>query len=179
MISALAAARSQVPASIWRRLAAYFIDACVLFVGGTFVAIPLAVALLTVCAAAGCGGTARDGVLGSAWAALVAVPIGYMFFSWWRPGRGRTIGMRAVGIRIVDVRGSEPGFGHALLRTLMWVAFATPTLSLLSALPPLVVLPMGQLQIGGFLLLVGCMLVRRDRRGLHDLVAGTTVVKGQ
>jgi uncharacterized RDD family membrane protein YckC len=68
---------------------------------------------------------------------------------------GQTLGKMAAGIRVVPAHsGSTVDLGHALLRTLMWLVLAVPAgLGFLTA------------------------LFRRDRRGLHDRVAGTRVVR--
>jgi uncharacterized RDD family membrane protein YckC len=68
---------------------------------------------------------------------------------------GRTLGMAIVGVRAVRDDGSHLGSGRAVVRVL-----ATPLSFLLLGL--------------GFLL----VLLRRDRRALHDLIGGTAVVYG-
>lgn len=66
---------------------------------------------------------------------------------------GRTVGKRLLGVRVVDQQGAPIGYVRALGR---WVA----TL--------LAVLPFG---IG-----LALAVLRTDRRGFHDLLAGTRVV---
>jgi uncharacterized RDD family membrane protein YckC len=66
---------------------------------------------------------------------------------------GATFGKMAVGARITSLDGSPPGYGRALLRSLA-ARFIEMTLC-----------------VGYF-----PILVRPDRRGLHDLLAGTRVV---
>jgi uncharacterized RDD family membrane protein YckC len=66
---------------------------------------------------------------------------------------GRTFGMAVVGTRAIRTDGSDLGGWHAVLRVLAF--------------------PLSFLVFGfGFLLI----LVNRDRRALHDLIAGTVVV---
>jgi uncharacterized RDD family membrane protein YckC len=66
---------------------------------------------------------------------------------------GRTLGMGIVGLRAVRADGRPLGAGRAVIRTL--------------------VLPLSFALLGlGFLLIV----LRRDRRALHDLIAGSAVV---
>ena len=66
---------------------------------------------------------------------------------------GRTFGMAALGLRAVQVDGRELGRGKAVLRV--------------------VVFPLSFLLLGlGFVLI----LLRRDRRALHDLIARSAVV---
>jgi uncharacterized RDD family membrane protein YckC len=68
---------------------------------------------------------------------------------------GRTLGMAVVGVRAVRRDGSHLGSGRAVVRVL-----ATPLSFLLLGF--------------GFLL----VLLRRDRRALHDLIGDTAVVYG-
>jgi uncharacterized RDD family membrane protein YckC len=60
---------------------------------------------------------------------------------------GLTVGKRLLGIRVVRRDGSQPGFGWALLRTLL------------------------------LLFVVPALLTDRDLRGLHDRAADTVVVR--
>jgi uncharacterized RDD family membrane protein YckC len=68
---------------------------------------------------------------------------------------GQTLGKMAMGIRVVAADEARPlDLGRALLRTLIWLVLAIPAgLGFLTA------------------------LVTADRRGLHDRVAGTRVVR--
>jgi uncharacterized RDD family membrane protein YckC len=68
---------------------------------------------------------------------------------------GQTLGKMAAGIRVVPTHAEAPlDLGRSLLRTLVWAALAVPAgLGFLTA------------------------LVGHDRRGLHDLCAGTRVVR--
>jgi uncharacterized RDD family membrane protein YckC len=66
---------------------------------------------------------------------------------------GRTLGMAVVGLQVVTKAGGDIGGKHAVIRTL--------------------VLP---LSVAFALIGVLIMLINRDRRALHDLIAGTSVV---
>ncbi|MGO9877553.1 MAG: RDD family protein [Acidimicrobiia bacterium] len=66
---------------------------------------------------------------------------------------GRTFGMAVVGLRVVRAAGSDIDARHAVVRVLVF---------------PLSFVPFGL----GFLLI----LLRRDRRALHDLIASSAVV---
>lgn len=96
---------------------------------------------------------------------LAAVAIGFVSFvliqGWFLHTSGQTIGKKVIGIRIVDIDGKVPPITRMLgLRYL-------PTQ--LAALIPVV---------GGFYALVDVLFIfRQDHRCLHDLVAGTRVVK--
>src|SRR5262245_5730604 len=67
---------------------------------------------------------------------------------------GRTLGKVLVGARVVTAAGEGVGYPKALLRLVAWPVSALPLL-------------------GGFIM-AG---VRPDRRALHDLIAGTRVVR--
>lgn len=69
---------------------------------------------------------------------------------------GRTFGMRALGLRVVDLYGEPPGAGRAALRAVGYVV-AAATLGL------------GFAWIG----------FDKEKRGLHDWLAGTYVVRGR
>ena len=68
---------------------------------------------------------------------------------------GQTLGKMAMGIRVVNADETRPlDLSRAMLRTLLWLVLAIPAgLGFLTA------------------------LVTSDRRGLHDRVAGTRVVR--
>src|SRR6185437_10420191 len=84
-------------------------------------------------------------------AAYVVWLVAYFWYSW--AVFGKTIGMALLGVRVVAVGGGPAGTRRALVRTLAF---------------PLSILPLGL----GFL----PILFRRDRRALHDLIAGTEVI---
>jgi uncharacterized RDD family membrane protein YckC len=84
-------------------------------------------------------------------AAYVVWVLAYFGYSW--AAFGKTLGMSLLGVRVVAADGGEAGPRRALIRT---AAF------------PLSILLLGL----GFV----PILVRRDRRALHDLIAGTAVI---
>lgn len=85
--------------------------------------------------------------------AVVAVLWGFCYFSVGWGLTGRTVGMAVLGARVVTVDGRRPNARAAMVRTL--------------------VLPVSIAIVGLGLLGV---LVRGDRRALHDVAAGTCVV---
>ncbi|HEX6697811.1 MAG TPA: RDD family protein [Solirubrobacteraceae bacterium] len=89
-------------------------------------------------------------VLGAAglWSLVVA---GYFVLFWTLAGE--TPGMRLMALRVIDARGDPPGFGRALVRLAGMILAAIPFFA-------------------GYLLI----LVDDRRRGLQDVLAGTTVV---
>lgn len=89
---------------------------------------------------------------------------------WMLTTRGQSIGKRIVGLRIVKLDSSAPGFVHAwLMREFLMSAFGF-VLSFLPLVGPLLLRP--ALHITDW-----CMIFRDDRRCLHDLLAGTRVVR--
>jgi uncharacterized RDD family membrane protein YckC len=68
---------------------------------------------------------------------------------------GQTLGKMATGIKVVSARANAPlDLGHAIVRTIIWTVLAVPAgLGFLTA------------------------FMSEDRRGLHDRVAGTRVVR--
>ena len=77
----------------------------------------------------------------------------FVYFAYPLAASGRTLGMAIVGVRAVRADGSDINGTHAVVRVLA--------------------LPLSFLLFGlGFLLIV----LRRDRRALHDLIASTAVV---
>jgi uncharacterized RDD family membrane protein YckC len=77
----------------------------------------------------------------------------FIYFAYPLAASGRTFGMAAMGVRAVRADGGDLNAWHAVVRVLA--------------------LPFSFLLLGfGFLLIV----LRRDRRALHDLIAGSAVV---
>lgn len=148
------------PAGVGRRLLVVATDA-VLFATGTLLPyLPLAAVLAVesyLPAASVVPVTLRTKALIAAGCATL-----WLFYTWYYfihgwARRGGTPGMRAWGVRLVDWRYRGPiGYSRAWLRALA-VLVTTLTLGV------------------GFLTL----LVRRDRRTLHDLLAGTLVVRSR
>src|SRR5262249_10608742 len=68
---------------------------------------------------------------------------------------GRTFGMTVVGLRVVRAQGSPYDTRHAILRVLVF-----------------------PLSIAFFVIAFLPLVVRRDRRALHDLIANSAVVYG-
>ena len=89
-------------------------------------------------------------VLGAAaiWSLVVA---GYFVLFWTLTGE--TPGMRLMALRVINADGDPLGFGQALLRLIGAILAAIPFFA-------------------GYLLI----LVDDRRRGLHDMIAGTTVI---
>jgi uncharacterized RDD family membrane protein YckC len=88
------------------------------------------------------------------WIAAIALGVwSFVYFAYSLATTGRTVGKAIVGTRVFRADGGDLGAGRAVVRVLaMSLSFA--------------------------LLLIGFMfiLVRKDRRALHDLIAGTCEV---
>jgi uncharacterized RDD family membrane protein YckC len=96
---------------------------------------------------------------------LLSMALGFGFFvlvhGYFLKRNGQTVGKKLVGIRIADLQGELPAFGRLIgLRYL--------PISLVTLIPA----------IGQLLPLVDVLFIfRSDRRCVHDLIAGTKVVK--
>ena len=89
-------------------------------------------------------------VLGAA--AMWSLVVGGYFVLFWTL-TGETPGMRLMALRVINRDGAPLGFGQALLRLIGAILAAIPFFA-------------------GYLLI----LVDDRRRGLHDMIAGTTVI---
>ncbi len=94
-------------------------------------------------------------------AVLVPLLVLVIMQVWLLTTRGQTLGKMWLKIRIVRTDGSPPGFVHAiLLRSLV--------MQLIGMVPI----------VGGLVTVVDPLLIfREDRRCMHDLIAGTNVIK--
>lgn len=90
-----------------------------------------------------------SGVVALAMSALVVV----LYVVTYTAMRGRTPGQRAMSVHVIDIYGAAPSVGRALLRTLATVL-------------SVVLCGLG----------VAWIAFSREKRGLHDLLAGTYVV---
>ncbi|MDF2923637.1 MAG: hypothetical protein K0R57_2551 [Paenibacillaceae bacterium] len=72
-------------------------------------------------------------------------------------GRGMTLGKWWVGIKVVKLDGTNAGFFRMLLRTFSDLFINVGTLGI------------------GLIINIGMISLRRDKRVLHDLIAGTYV----
>jgi uncharacterized RDD family membrane protein YckC len=144
--------RVRVCQGVWTRAQALVVDGLLLFV------VWLLVALVWYLALVGAGSfsevSPQSPTAQPLWAlAAVGVPLYYWLTqAFW----GRTIGMRAFGLRVVTTSGGRPGVLATLVRTLLMAVDWLPALFLLGA--------------------VVVWLTPRNQR-LGDLAAGTVVVR--
>ena len=83
---------------------------------------------------------------------VLAIAVIYLFL--FHMTVGRTLGMRALGLRVIDVYGEPPSVTRAALRTLGYLA-------------GLATLGLGFVWVG----------FDAEKRGLHDWIAGTYVIR--
>jgi uncharacterized RDD family membrane protein YckC len=86
---------------------------------------------------------------------VVLAILGFLYFFIFHALKGRTPGKQLLGLRVIDGYGQRPSFLRALVRTAAYV-------------PSTMVLALGFVWIG----------FDREKRGLHDWVADTYVIKG-
>ena len=84
--------------------------------------------------------------------------------------RGQSIGKIITKVRVARVDGTKPGFLYAWLLREALITFCGVILSFLPIIGPLLLRP-------AFHITDWCLIFRDDRRCLHDLIAGTQVVK--
>ena len=107
---------------------------------------------------------------------LVALVVYTGYFIWMHGRWGQTLGKIATGVRVVRIDGEPIGYGRACIRVLI------PQLGTLLQLGS--VMMSASFQAASTVLVVIVLLVdylmaafRRDKRALHDLLAGTRVIK--
>jgi uncharacterized RDD family membrane protein YckC len=85
---------------------------------------------------------------------LLSLALGLVYTVGFWTAQGATPGKMAVGVKITTVDGEDIDFGRALLRYVGYIASA-------------------------IILLIGYLMIAftREKRGLHDYIAGTVVVK--
>ena len=97
--------------------------------------------------------------------------------------KGRTVGKMAMGIKVIDKKKKEPGFWTILYRTFIIEGIITSFISLISIIllnkNTYVLFNTSLNSIVSIFVIVSALMIlyRKDRRGLHDMMAGTSVVK--
>ncbi|MGZ3407783.1 MAG: RDD family protein, partial [Polyangia bacterium] len=95
----------------------------------------------------------NGGVLAEAGVAMLVI-LGFLYFFLFTALRGQTFGKHLMRVKVIDAFGERPSIARSLLRTAAY-------------LPSLLLLALGFLWIG----------FDREKRGLHDWLADTYVVK--
>jgi len=147
-------------AGFWRRLAAGIVDVLVLTSVFAILATLVAVILRHPLPRLGQLGpdyvvdmAVNGGVLAETGLAMLGI-LGFLYFFLFTALRGQTFGKHLMRLKVIDAFGERPSMGRALVRTLAYI-------------PSLVLLGLGILWIG----------FDREKRGLHDWLADTYVVK--
>ena len=137
------------PAGFWIRVLAYLIDVAILACigGGLSVVAAVAVRMLSNQISG-----LQIWLVPIVWAISAVLPMLYLLIGWTRSGR--TVGKAVCRLRVTCLDGSEVGFGTAVVRLIGYF-------------------------LSSLILCIGYLMVAfTDRkRGLHDMVAGTVVVK--
>jgi uncharacterized RDD family membrane protein YckC len=145
-------------ASRWQRVGAAIIDGLIAMCW----AVPLSFALGTI-------SYQKRGIQPPYSLTLLSIVLGFIIFvivhGYFLKTNGQTIGKKLVGIRIVALDGNLATLGKLLgLRYLL--------------IQLIFLIPGAGAMLGGLLSVVDCLFVfRSDRRCVHDLIAGTRVVK--
>ncbi len=141
------------------RLLAYLVDGVIVFAIAAVLLIAIGVQFLEWATGASAGAiveVSAGALVATLLLVMLVVLLIFLYFPFFWARGGQTPGMRLFGLRVVaDRDGGRIGWGTALLRTLGLYASSA-------------VLYLGFVWI----------LVDKRRRGFHDLIAGTIVVKG-
>lgn len=146
-------------AGFWRRYGANLLDMVLLYI--LFILVLLvALAIDLIVESATSSGSSGDAI-GSAFGLgvmcfgyIICALIALLYFAWFESSRFQaTPGKLAVGMIVIDLDGKRISFGKAVIRTLSKI-------------------------LSGLILYVGFIMIgfTEKRQGLHDMIAGTTVV---
>jgi uncharacterized RDD family membrane protein YckC len=168
------------PASIRRRLLAHVLDSIVVAVLGLVVAALVSALLPALSVAEGSDGTLRlvvDPVRLVAQSLTVAVLSG-AYFTWsWSSRPAATPAQRALGVRVIAATdGTRLTAGRAALR---WAATGVPLGIVAAALVEAPAAWLAVVALAGAWTIALLISARRHphRRGLHDRIAGSVVVR--
>lgn len=144
-----AGSRKQVAAGFMIRLGAYLVDQVVLFMIGLVV--------LSIVIEALNPGAANDGDLTTAQLVtsyIVGITINILYYTITVGKWGRTIGKHIFGLQVLTVEGKKVGYPKAFIRSIGYY-------------------------ISALILLFGFLMIAwtKQARGLHDLLAGTIVIR--
>jgi uncharacterized RDD family membrane protein YckC len=146
-------------AGFWRRYGANLLDMVILYI--IFMLVLLIAVVIDLIGVAVTSSGSSSNIFGNAFG-IGVICIGYGFcalivlfyFAWFESSRFQaTPGKLAVGMIVVDLKGNRISFGKAIIRTLSKI-------------------------ISGLILYIGFIMIgfTEKRQGLHDMIAGTTVV---
>lgn len=140
-------------AGFWIRLAAWIVDIVCLFLATIVLAV---LVLATIWFGGRLGGEINEQVMALAGysGAAIVMASGFLYFTLFIGSVGRTPGKMLFGLKIVGVNDRDMTYSRACLRSLCWIL----SLVLFSV---------------GFLMIA----FTRQKRGLHDVLAGTRVIR--
>lgn len=146
------------PGGFWIRVVAYILDAIIVGIAASIIVIPLTMVMgqSLVSANAGAYGATPDfSAMAPIWAVQLIIYVAYYCYipsTKWQA----TPGKKALGLYIIKSDGSRPGFGTMVLRYIGYI-------------------------ISSIILAIGFIMVAftENKRGLHDMIAGTRVIKGR
>lgn len=142
-------------AGFWFRVLAILIDTVFCQVIGVVIALPLAIAIGT--SMAGSSTVAEAAVLGESLGVVFGVVIQWLWFTAAESSKWQaTLGKKLLGLKVTDEYGNRISFGRANAR--YWSKV-----------------------ISGLVMFIGFIMVAFTKRkqGLHDLMAGTLVVRAK
>ncbi len=152
-------------AEFWRRLVAFIID---------LVAIPVILTPLWVWYFIGLFGP-RSGIYLLAYTTYVVFPVcllvSFLYFAGFWTWRGQTPGKMAMRVKIVRTNGEPLGLGRAALRSLVYlICFGITCIVFMDY--------MCAIRFIGLIGLIGFIIIafHKQKKGLHDIIAGTCVV---
>lgn len=170
----------------WRRIAALLIDYLLIL---SWMAVLFGASTLLLAATGSlpdwlAHGTAVAQLYGFV---LLVLPVGIYLWATESSARQATVGKRALGIRVVTMEGGRPGRVRILVRTVVkllpweWAHFWVWQLMAIvltggTVIPGWIVPGLISAQVLPVVYVL-CVAFQRDRRGPHDLVAGTRVVR--
>jgi uncharacterized RDD family membrane protein YckC len=153
-------------AGFWIRVIAYIVDGLVLAI--PIVAVTIIFPGVTDPATGVAAGASLIGSLISA--AIIIVYVGFMDSS----AKQGTVGKMALGLKVTDTSGARLSLGHAIYRA--WPYYLAALAGVVDALAGTTPAIAGIL---GVVALISCIVVAftAKKQGIHDMMAGTLVVK--
>lgn len=154
----------------WRRLGCYILDAILVGVAGALVGFVVGFTLMT--------GSVEDVRVGAA-AELLGALIGMLYFGLMHAAGGQTLGKKAGRYKVVNLDGTDIEMKTAMLRAFMFVGIngISAVVLLIGGIQIVVVYQIIAVVVGVYALANAItVLVSKDKRAIHDMIAGTRVV---
>ena len=168
-------------AGVIRRLGAYAVDAVLLFV--TFGLLLGSIVGLVFHLTVGLEWMQNGRLCWAYVFTVVSLPLWLYYSLFESSARQATIGMRFVGLRVTGLHGERISFGRALLRTVVKlipfeVNHAVMFLPVPMASEPNPTFRPGFILVGVLMIVyLASVILTRRKQSIHDLVAGTLVVR--